>query len=65
MNKNKIIYLITGKDIQNVAEQELNRTLSDIEIKQLVEPIEEKINWYDVIAEAIAEKIEEKSNSII
>ena len=40
---NKIIYQLTVEDIQNVANQELGRSLSDAEIESIIEPIAEKI----------------------
>lgn len=54
---NKIIYQLTIEDIQEVAMQELERELSAKEIKKLIDPIAEKIPWYDVIADAINETL--------
>ncbi len=50
---NKIIYQLTVEDIQNVANQEFGRSLSDVEIESIIEPIAEKISWYDAICNAI------------
>ena len=55
--KNKIIYYLTIDDIQNVANQEVERNLSPIEIKQIIDKIASKINWYDAIANIIEETI--------
>jgi hypothetical protein len=56
-NKNKIVYQLTIEDIQEVAMQELDRELTNEEIKELIEPIAEKIPWYDAIALSINEVI--------
>lgn len=57
MKKNKIIYSLNEEDIQTVSNQELGRDLSSEEIKKIKDAIAEKINWYDVIAETIDERI--------
>ncbi len=57
MKKDKIIYLLQEKDIQEVALQELERKLSEEEIQKIVPLIEEKIDWYDIIACSINEVI--------
>lgn len=56
-DKNEIIYQLTIEDIQEVAIQELDRELTKKEIKRLIDPIAEKIPWYDAIADAIDETI--------
>jgi hypothetical protein len=55
--QSKIIYSLNEDDIQTVALQEVERNLSSQEIEKIKNLIAEKINWYDVIAEAINEKI--------
>ena len=60
-DKNKIIYQLTVEDIQEVALQELDRELKQEEIKRIINPIAEKIPWYDAIAEAINEMIVENN----
>ena len=57
MKKNKIIYQLTVEDIQDVANEELERDLSPEEIEKIKWVIAEKINWYDAISDAITEKI--------
>ncbi len=54
----RIIYQLTIEDIQNVAEQELERKLSNDEITLLENRIAENIPWYDAIADAIKAIIE-------
>lgn len=51
----KIIYELTIADIQEVAFAELERELSPDEIEMLIDPIADRINWYDAIADAITE----------
>jgi len=58
MNQDKIIYSLTVEDIQNVAEQELDRELTPKEIKLITDSIAENINWCDAIADAIGEKLQ-------
>lgn len=55
--KNKIVYSLSTDDLQNVAQQEIERELTQKEIVKLEESIAEKISWYDVIAYAIDEMI--------
>ncbi len=52
---NKIIYQLTTEDIQDVAIELLGRKLTQKEIRSLIEPIENKIPWYDAIADSINE----------
>ena len=57
MKKNKAIYQLTVEDIQTVAIEELDRELTDDEIKKLIDPIAERISWYDAISDSIREAI--------
>jgi hypothetical protein len=54
-DKNKVVYQITIEDVQEVALQELDRELTEEEVKKLIDPIAERISWYDAIADAINE----------
>jgi hypothetical protein len=56
MRNNKIIYKIVIEDIQNVALETLDRTLTDEEINKIIDPIVEKIPWYDAIQDVISSK---------
>jgi hypothetical protein len=56
MRNNKIIYKIVIEDIQNVALETLDRTLTDEEINKIIDPIAEKISWYDAIQDVISSK---------
>ncbi len=49
----KVIYQLTIEDLQTVANEELNRDLTETEIKVLEEKIGDHINWYDSIRSAI------------
>lgn len=53
MNKNKIVYSINIEDIQNVAEQELERKLTAKELKLVEAKVGDYINWYEAILNAI------------
>ena len=61
--KNDIIYSLNIDDIQEVAMQELDRELTPEEIKKLIDPIAEKIPWYEAIADSINEQFGESENS--
>ena len=56
MRKDKVIYKLTVEDIQNVALETLDRTLTDEEINKIIDPIVEKIPWYDAIQDVISSK---------
>ena len=56
-DKNDVVYSIKIEDIQNVAEQELNRELTPEEVKLITNRIGDYISWYDAVALAIDEKI--------
>ena len=57
MRNNKIIYQLTVSDIQTVAEEILERKLTDQEVVSMLDLIADKIPWYDAIADAIHETI--------
>lgn len=56
----KVIYQLTTKDVQDVAMELLNRKLTQAEIEKIIEPIEEKLTWYDAIADSINEVFEDE-----
>jgi hypothetical protein len=49
----KIIYSINIEDIQNVAEQELERKLTEKELRLVEDKVGDYINWYEAIFNAI------------
>jgi hypothetical protein len=53
LHNEDIIYSLIIEDIQNVAQQELERSLSDNEIESIIDIVASNINWYDAIANAI------------
>jgi hypothetical protein len=57
MKNSKIIYSLNVEDVQAVSNQELDRDLTEEEIKKIEDLIAEKISWYDAIVNAINEKI--------
>ena len=57
MRKNKIIYSINIEDVQNVAEQEIGRELSENELKVVEDNIGDQFDWYEAINSVIASHI--------
>ncbi|MCI0454607.1 MAG: hypothetical protein L0Y68_06385 [Candidatus Dadabacteria bacterium] len=53
--KNRIVYSVNVEDLQNVAEQELDRELSDKEIRFIEERLGDYIDWYGAIASTFNE----------
>ena len=52
-SRNRIVYSINVDDIQNVADQELDRELTDKEIEFIENRLDNFIDWYGAIASAI------------
>jgi len=50
-----IVYSLDVEDIQNVAEQELARELTDKEIELIEKRLGDYVDWYGAIASAINE----------
>ena len=61
--KNQIIYSLNTEDLQNVAQQEIERELSSTEIIKLKEIIAKKINWYDAVADSITEFVDQNNKT--
>ena len=55
INQEKIIYSINIEDVQNVAEQELERKLTAKELRLVEDKVGDYINWYEAILNAINE----------
>jgi hypothetical protein len=53
--KNRIVYSINVDDLQNVADQELDRELTDKEIEFVENRLGDYIDRYEAIASAINE----------
>lgn len=62
MGKSNIFYSLNEQDIQTVANQELGRYLSIKEISRIKDIVADRIEWYEVIAMVINEKIESDLN---
>ena len=64
MRKNKKVYWIDVNDIQEIAEQDLNRKLTDEELEKVIDKMGNYINWADGISLAFdvlkLEKAEEE-----
>ena len=56
--KNEMIYSVSIEDIQQVAEENFGRKLTNKEIKKILDPIADRIPWYDSIYEAIKNTLE-------
>ncbi len=52
-SNNDIFYSLSIEDIQFVAQEELERNLTEKEIETVKDLVESQINWYDAIANAI------------
>jgi hypothetical protein len=55
--KDRIVYSISVADIQEVADEELERKLTLEEVKWVENRVGDYISWYDAIALAINEMI--------
>lgn len=55
---NEIIHSLSIEDIQQVAEENFGRKLTNKEIKKILDPISDRIPWYDAIYEAIKDTLE-------
>jgi len=53
MDREKIIYSINVEDVQNVADQELARELTEDELKIVENKLGDYIDWYGSISTAI------------
>lgn len=59
----RIVYSINIEDIQNVANEELNRDLTEGELKKVEEKLGEYFDWYGTIACCINEIINPEDES--
>lgn len=55
MRRDKIIYSLCIGDIQDVAEDNLNRKLTEDELKKVVDRVGDYISWYDAIELTLSE----------
>ncbi|MCI5149825.1 MAG: hypothetical protein D3916_10650 [Candidatus Electrothrix sp. MAN1_4] len=59
MDKEKIIYSLNIKDIQNVAFETINRDLSNDELKLVEKKLGDYIDWFGAISDTINDVIED------
>ena len=57
MKMSKIIYSINVEDVQNVAEKEMGRSLTDRELKVVEDKLGDRIDWYEAILDTITSHI--------
>ncbi len=57
MDREEIIYSLNINDIYLVADQELNRNLSEDEISKISNKVGDYIDWYQVIKDAINDSL--------
>ncbi len=50
-----VIYQLSKSDIQKVANDEIDRNLSDKEISRIVDYIEKHIDWYNIVSNGITQ----------
>jgi len=60
MDKNEVLYQLTVEDFQNIAFENIDRELSDEEIKKVADWVADRIPWYDLIDGGITELIGNK-----
>ena len=54
-SRERIVYSINVEDVQNVADQELDRELTEKEIKFVEDRLGDYVDWYGAIASAISD----------
>lgn len=52
-----LVYSLNTEDVQNIAKDTIGRELSSNEIKKIIEPISENIDWTEAISIAIDQHI--------
>ncbi|MDO9401371.1 MAG: hypothetical protein Q7T46_07985 [Polaromonas sp.] len=58
MKSDTIIFSLTVEDVQTVAVETLDRKLTKSELRLLVDPIHERIHWFDAVQDAIRDCLE-------
>lgn len=53
MKNDKILYALTVEDVQNVAEEHLDRKLSDKELRRVNDKLGDFIDWNEAIVHTI------------
>ena len=57
MEKEKIIYSINIEDVQNVANEKLNRDFNENELKLVEDKLGDYIDWFGAISDTISDVI--------
>ncbi|OGU48298.1 MAG: hypothetical protein A2000_02310 [Ignavibacteria bacterium GWB2_36_8] len=58
IDESRIIYSLNIEDIQTVAEENFVRKLNAAEIEKIIDPIVNRISWYDTIYDAIKDNLD-------
>lgn len=53
MKPETIIYSLTVEDVQTVAMETMNRELTEAEINSLINPIGDRLTWFDAVEDTI------------
>ncbi|WKZ69381.1 MAG: hypothetical protein QY331_15570 [Melioribacteraceae bacterium] len=61
--ENKIIYSLSIEDVQLVANEILNRTVTNDEMNIIEETINKNVDWFEIIENVIITKIENQDNN--
>jgi hypothetical protein len=58
MDSRKHIYYITVSDVQRLAKENIGRILSPVELAKVTDRLLDRIQWFDVVEEAITSETE-------
>ena len=61
MNGRQHVYYITLSDIQNIAKQKIDRNLNSDELEKVRDKILDRIEWFDVVEEAILSEVKDSN----
>jgi len=62
MKPSKIIYSLNIEDVQNVAEEELERALTKKELKIVEDKLGDYIDWYEAISLALDDAVKSQES---
>jgi hypothetical protein len=57
MKNTNIFYALEISDIQDVAQESIQRELSEPELKKVISEVEKRMPWYDIINDSIEEVV--------
>jgi hypothetical protein len=58
MNSRKHLYYITVSDVQRLAKESMGRILNPAELAIVTDKLLDRIQWFDVVEEAIVSTVE-------